>query len=193
MTLVSLGNSEMVQRILVPENNKMYRQWVTINGQRVEALRETGASVNTVGSYLVSEKQMHPHVLHQVVAVDSSEHLCRLAQVPFEWGVSGALRVAVNPTMPVECLNSKDLEDSPLKEIEHRSHLEMLGLPGCVCVCVRSMAARQGYQETLEPERVVRVSARRKKGKGHWKLAPEDPTVWEEVEPEGDALEPTGE
>ncbi|KAJ1101223.1 hypothetical protein NDU88_006295 [Pleurodeles waltl] len=86
ITLVSLGDSEMVQRTLVPENTKKYRQWVTINGQRVEALRDTGASVTTVRSHLVSEEQIDPRVLHQVVAVDNSERLCRVAQVPFEWG-----------------------------------------------------------------------------------------------------------
>ncbi|KAJ1127698.1 hypothetical protein NDU88_006091 [Pleurodeles waltl] len=86
MTLVSLGDSEMVQRTLVPENTKKYRQWVTINGQRVEALKDTGASVTTVRSQLVSEEQIDPRVLHQVVAVDNSERLCRVAQVPFEWG-----------------------------------------------------------------------------------------------------------
>ncbi|KAJ1104313.1 hypothetical protein NDU88_001725 [Pleurodeles waltl] len=88
MTLVSLGDSEMVQRNLVPDNTKKYRQWVTINGQRVEALRDTGASVTTVRSHLVSEEQIDPRVLHQVVAVDNSERLCRVAQVPFEWGGS---------------------------------------------------------------------------------------------------------
>ncbi|KAJ1193484.1 hypothetical protein NDU88_002781 [Pleurodeles waltl] len=88
MTLVSLGDSEMVQRPLVPENTKKYRQWVTINGQRVEALRDTGASATTVRSHLVSEEQIDPLVLHQVVAVDNSERLCRVAQVPFEWGGS---------------------------------------------------------------------------------------------------------
>ncbi|KAJ1190731.1 hypothetical protein NDU88_000053 [Pleurodeles waltl] len=86
MTLVSLGDSEIDQRTLVPENTKKYRQWVTINGQMVEALRDTGASVTTVRSQLVSQEQIDPWVLHQVVAVDNSESLCRMAQVPFEWG-----------------------------------------------------------------------------------------------------------
>ncbi|KAJ1134698.1 hypothetical protein NDU88_001145 [Pleurodeles waltl] len=56
ITLVSLGDSEMVQRSLVPENIKKYRKWVTINGQKVEALRDTGDSVTTVRSQLVSEE-----------------------------------------------------------------------------------------------------------------------------------------
>ncbi|KAJ1121077.1 hypothetical protein NDU88_009205 [Pleurodeles waltl] len=54
------------------------------------------------------------------------------------------------------------------------------------------MAARQGDQETLEPERVAQVSVRRK-DKGSGKPASEVPTVQEEAEPEGEALEPTGE
>ncbi|KAJ1117511.1 hypothetical protein NDU88_005710 [Pleurodeles waltl] len=194
MTLASLGDSDVVQRNLVPENTKKYRQWVTINGQRVEALRDTGASVTTVRSQLVSEEQIDPWVLHQVVAVDNSEHLCRVAQVPFEWGgVSGSLKVAVSPTMPIDCLLENDLEDSPWKEVEHRSHLEMLGLPGWVCVSTRSMEARQGNQEPLEPETVAQGTAKKRKGRGHGKLAPEVPTVWEEAMPEHDALEPTGE
>ncbi|KAJ1081105.1 hypothetical protein NDU88_001289 [Pleurodeles waltl] len=83
--------------------------------------------------------------------------------------------------MPVVCLLGKDLEDSPWKEVEHRSHLEMLGLPGWECVSIQSVAARQSGQELLEPERVAQ-----------W-TAPEVPTVREEEEPEGDAPEPTGE
>ncbi|KAJ1199297.1 hypothetical protein NDU88_003134 [Pleurodeles waltl] len=194
MTLVSLGDSEMVQRNLVPDNTKKYRQWVTINGQRVEALRDTGASVTTVRSHLVSEEQIDPRVLHQVVAVDNSERLCRVAQVPFEWGgVSGSWKVAVSPTMPVDCLLGNDLEDSPWKEVEHRSHLEMLGLPGWVCVSTRSMAANQGSQEPLEPETVAQGTAKKRKGRRRGKPAPEVPTVREEAEPEGDAPEPTGE
>ncbi|KAJ1127432.1 hypothetical protein NDU88_005834 [Pleurodeles waltl] len=193
MTLVSLGDSEMIQRTLVPENTKKYRQWMTINGQRVEALRDTEASVTAVRSHLVSEEQIDPRVFHQVVAVDNSERLCRVAQISFGWGGSGALREAVSPTMPVDCLLGNDPEDSPWKEVEQRSYLEMLGLPRCVCVSTRSMAARQGDQETLDSERVAQVSARRRKGKGHGKPTPEVPTVWEEAEPEGFSPEPKGE
>ncbi|KAJ1188673.1 hypothetical protein NDU88_005432 [Pleurodeles waltl] len=194
MTLVSLGDSEVVQRKLLPDNPKKYREWVTINGQRVEALRDTGASVTTLRHHLVSEEQIDPRALHQVVVVDNSEHLCRVAQVPFEWGgVSGCWKVAVSPTMPVDCLLGNDLEDSPWKEVEHRSHLEMLGLPGWVCVSTRSMAANLGSQEPLEPETVAQGTAKKRKGRGRRKQAPEVPAVWEEAESEGDAPEPTGE
>ncbi|KAJ1206276.1 hypothetical protein NDU88_001685 [Pleurodeles waltl] len=55
------------------------------------------------------------------------------------------------------------------------------------------MAANQGSQEPLKPETVAQGIAKKSKGRGHGKPAPEVPTVWEEAEPEGDAPEPTGE
>ena len=55
-TLVSLGNREVVPKAHMPHNTKKYRQWFTINGQRVEALRHTGASVTTVRCHLVSSE-----------------------------------------------------------------------------------------------------------------------------------------
>ncbi|KAJ1144294.1 hypothetical protein NDU88_010594 [Pleurodeles waltl] len=55
------------------------------------------------------------------------------------------------------------------------------------------MAARQRGQEPLEPETVAQGTAKKRRGSGHGKLAPEVPTVQEEAEPEGDAPEPTGE
>ncbi|KAJ1115200.1 hypothetical protein NDU88_003426 [Pleurodeles waltl] len=55
------------------------------------------------------------------------------------------------------------------------------------------MAANQGSQEPLEPETVAQGTAKKRKGRGRGKPAPEVPTVREEAEPEGDALEPTGE
>ncbi|KAJ1088359.1 hypothetical protein NDU88_001516 [Pleurodeles waltl] len=54
------------------------------------------------------------------------------------------------------------------------------------------MAARQGNQEPLEPETVAQGTAKKRKGRGRGKPAPEVPTVREEVEPEGDAPEPIG-
>ncbi|KAJ1148848.1 hypothetical protein NDU88_001672 [Pleurodeles waltl] len=55
------------------------------------------------------------------------------------------------------------------------------------------MAARQGNQEPLEPETVAQRTAKKRKGRGRGKPAPEVPTVREETEHEGDAPEPTGE
>ncbi|KAJ1187594.1 hypothetical protein NDU88_004369 [Pleurodeles waltl] len=55
------------------------------------------------------------------------------------------------------------------------------------------MAACQGGQEPLKPETVAQGTAKKRKGRGLQKPVPEFPTVWEEAEPEGDALELTGE
>lgn len=57
---------------------------MTINGQRVEALKDTGVSVTTVRCHLVPEEQVVLGVLHQVVAVDNSECHCLVAQVTFK-------------------------------------------------------------------------------------------------------------
>ncbi|KAJ1084302.1 hypothetical protein NDU88_004454 [Pleurodeles waltl] len=94
--------------------------------------------------------------------------------------------------MPVNCLLGNDLWDFPWKEVEHRSHLEMLGLPGWLRVSTRSIAARQGNQKPLEPETVAQVTTKKMKGRGRGKPVPEVPTVREEAEPEGYVPEPTG-
>ncbi|KAJ1099129.1 hypothetical protein NDU88_004233 [Pleurodeles waltl] len=104
--------------------------------------------------------------------------LRKLAQEAYRWESTRVQR-------------GNDLEDSPWKEVEHRSHLEMLGLPGWVCVSTRSMAARHGNQEPLEPETVAQGTAKKRKGRGRRKPAPKVPTVQEEAEPEGDTPEPT--
>ncbi|KAJ1123211.1 hypothetical protein NDU88_001684 [Pleurodeles waltl] len=44
ISLVSLGEGEMVPKAHMSQNTSKYRQWVTIDGQKVEALRDTGAS-----------------------------------------------------------------------------------------------------------------------------------------------------
>ena len=50
------------------------------------------------------------------------------------------------------------------------------------------MAACQGNQKDLEPETMAQVPAKKRKGKGRGKPAPDLPAVREEAEPEGDAL-----
>ena len=45
ITLVSLGDRELVPKTQMPSNTTKYGQWVLINGDRVEALRDNGASI----------------------------------------------------------------------------------------------------------------------------------------------------
>ncbi|KAJ1211568.1 hypothetical protein NDU88_006926 [Pleurodeles waltl] len=160
ISLVSLGEREMVPKAHMPRNTSKYRQWVTINGQKVEALRDTGASMTTIQSQLVSTEQIVPNTFHQVIVADNRESHLPVALVPFEWGgVSGTLKVAVSPAMPVDCLLGNDLEHTAWKEVELRSHLEMLGLPEWVCMTIRSMAARQGSQGRLEPGKMAQTAS----------------------------------
>ena len=72
--LVSLGDREMVPKTQMPPNTSKYRQWVTINGQKVEALRDTGASMTTVRSQLVHSEQVVLNSFHQVVGGKLLEH-----------------------------------------------------------------------------------------------------------------------
>ena len=65
-----LGDREMVPKAHMPSNTSKHRQWVVINGQKVEALRYTGASMNTVRCHLA----------------DNHESPYSVALVPFEWG-----------------------------------------------------------------------------------------------------------
>ncbi|KAJ1184470.1 hypothetical protein NDU88_001276 [Pleurodeles waltl] len=46
VSLVSLGEREIVPKAHMPQNTSKYRQWVTFDGQKVEALRDTGARVS---------------------------------------------------------------------------------------------------------------------------------------------------
>ncbi|KAJ1130275.1 hypothetical protein NDU88_008629 [Pleurodeles waltl] len=157
VSLVSLGEREMVPKAHMPQNTSKYRQWVTIDGQKVEALRDTGASMTTVKSQLVSTEQIVPNTFHQVIVAD----------------------------------NRNDLEHTAWKEVELRSHLEMLGLPEWVCMTTRSMAAREGSQGRLEPGNMAQTAAKRK-GKRCGKPASDVPTVVDRA-PEEEAPEPTGE
>ncbi|KAJ1140719.1 hypothetical protein NDU88_007064 [Pleurodeles waltl] len=157
VTLVSLGDAEMVPKAHMPANTSKYRQWVTINGQRVEALCDTGASMTTVKGQLVSAEQLIPNTFHQVIVAD----------------------------------HRNDLEHTTWKEVELRSHLEMLGLPEWVCMTTRSMADREESQGRLEPGTMDQTTAKRR-GKGRGKPVPEIPAVVDGV-PEEEAPEPTGE
>ncbi|KAJ1099019.1 hypothetical protein NDU88_004123 [Pleurodeles waltl] len=190
MTHVSLGDSEMVQRTLVPDTTKKYRRWVTNNGQRVEALRDTGASVPTVRSHLVSEDLRDPRVLHQVDALDNSEHLCRLAHVPFEWG---GLRFLEDSylTSPQELgkkadkwvrtmvsrkahtggdkdskkKDGNDLETLPWAEVELEARPALLGIPGHILALTRAQAKKQRGQGNLDPGIMDAPKTRGEKGK----------------------------
>ncbi|KAJ1092683.1 hypothetical protein NDU88_005793 [Pleurodeles waltl] len=192
ISLVSLGEGEMVPKAHMPQNTSKYRQWVTIDGQKVEALRDTGASMTTIKSQLVTTEQIVPNTFHQVIVADNRESHLLMALVPFECGgVPGTLKVAVSPAMPVDCLLGKDLEHTAWKEVELRSHLEMLGLPEWVCMTTRSMADREGSQGRLEPGTMAQRTAKRR-DKGRGKPAPEVPAVVDGA-PEEEAPEPTGE
>ncbi|KAJ1198964.1 hypothetical protein NDU88_002802 [Pleurodeles waltl] len=157
ISLVSLGEGEMVPKAHMPQNTSKYRQWVTIDGQKVEALRDTGVSMTTIKSQLVSTEQIVPNTFHQAIVAD----------------------------------NRNDLEHTAWKEVELRSHLEMLGLPEWVCMTTRSMADREGSQGRLEPGTMAQRIAK-KRGKGHGKPVPEVPAVVDRVSEE-EAPEPTGE
>ncbi|KAJ1216045.1 hypothetical protein NDU88_003651 [Pleurodeles waltl] len=183
----------MVPKAHMPRNTSKYRQWVTINGQKVEALRDTGASMTTIQSQLVSPEKIVPNTFHQVIVADNRESHLPVALVPFEWGgVSGTLKVAVSPAMPVDCLLGNDLEHTAWKEVELRSHLEMLGFPEWVCMTTRSMAAREGSHGRLEPGKMAQTAAQ-EGGQGRGKPASNVPTVVDEVPEEEEAPEPTGE
>ncbi|KAJ1123235.1 hypothetical protein NDU88_001708 [Pleurodeles waltl] len=158
ISLVSLGEREMVPKAHMPHNTSKYRQWVTIDGQKVEALRDTGASMTTIKSQLVSTEQIVPNTFHQVIVAD----------------------------------NRNDLEHTAWKEVELRSHLEMLGLPEWVCMTTRSMATWEGSQGRLEPGKLAQTAAKRK-GKRRRKPASNVPTVVDEAPEEEEAPEPTGE
>ncbi|KAJ1093869.1 hypothetical protein NDU88_006960 [Pleurodeles waltl] len=169
VSLVCLGEREMVPKAHMPQNTSKYRQWVTIDGQKVEALRDTGASMTTVKSQLVSTEQIVPNTFHQVIVADNRESHLPVALVP-----------------------CNDLEHTAWKEVELRSHLEMLGLPEWVCMTTRSMAAREGSQGCLEPGTMAQTAARRK-GKRRGKPASNAPTVVDTAPEEEEAPEPTGE
>ena len=81
--------------------------------------------------------------------------------------------------MPVDCLLGSDLEHSLWKEVELKSHLEMLGLPEWVCVTTWSMATQERSQGSLEkwPRQLLKT-----KGRGWGKSAPEIPIVGEEAD-----------
>ncbi|KAJ1114638.1 hypothetical protein NDU88_002873 [Pleurodeles waltl] len=80
------------------------------------------------------------------------------------------------PGLTSVALGGNDLEHTAWKEVELRSHLEMLGLPEWVCMTTRSMADREGSQGRLEPGTMAQRAAKRR-GKGRGKPAPEVPTV----------------
>ncbi|XP_078496945.1 uncharacterized protein LOC144753011 [Lissotriton helveticus] len=162
VTLVSLVDREMVPRIQVPPNTTKYGQWITINGQRGEALRDTGASMTMVGSQLVSPDQVIPNVLHPAAMADGRMGYYPVAEVPFEWeGVAGSLRVAISPAVPVDCLLGNDMEHNAWREVEYRTHSEMLGTPDWACVSTRSATAQRGSSPGLDPGTMAQPAAKK--------------------------------
>ena len=87
------------------------------------------------------------------------------------FGHSDILKVAVSPSVPVDCLFAGDLAHTCWKEVELRSHLEMLGVSEWACLMTRSMAARRGDQTDLEPGTMAQTSANKRKGRGCGKPA----------------------
>ncbi|KAJ1216254.1 hypothetical protein NDU88_003858 [Pleurodeles waltl] len=93
VSLVSLGDKETVSKAHMPANTSKYRQWVTIDGQRVEALRDTEASMTTVRGQLLSAEQVIPNTFHQVIVTDNRNDLEHTAwkqeQLRSQWEMLG--------------------------------------------------------------------------------------------------------
>ena len=123
-----------------------------MNGEQVEAYRDTGASVTLVAEALVRPEQYLPGQMYQVVNADNITKRHPMAVVDFEWeGVTGPKQVAVSSALPVEVLLGNDLEKSKWAEVEFRTHSAMLGEKAHALMTTRSQALIQSKEETLEP------------------------------------------
>lgn len=68
--------------------------------------------MTTVKNQQVSSEQVLPNTFHQVIIADNLESDLPIALVLFECGgvISGSLKVAVSPSMPVNGLLGNDME-----------------------------------------------------------------------------------
>ncbi|KAJ1110502.1 hypothetical protein NDU88_007853 [Pleurodeles waltl] len=164
VTLESVGGVDIATMATLPPSMERYRQRPKVNGTEVEALRDTGASVTMVTEKMVFPEQVLPGVFHQVTYADSRTQLHPMAMVSLEWGgLTGPKKVAVAPSLPVECLLANDLEASEWSEVERRVHAQMLDLPEWVCAVTRSQAAQQGSAGHLDPGTMGQASKKKRK------------------------------
>ncbi|XP_078502885.1 uncharacterized protein LOC144761319 [Lissotriton helveticus] len=137
-----------------PNTLGKYRQEPLINGIKVEAYRDTGASITMVTESLVPSRQLLPGATYQVTNIDGVQRDHPMAVVNLSWGgVTGHKRVAVSPNLPVDCLLGNDLELSAWAEVEQETHSKMVNTHGKVSGAVIATAP---VQDVL-PEQVRRV------------------------------------
>ncbi|XP_078528927.1 uncharacterized protein LOC144806434 [Lissotriton helveticus] len=137
-----------------PNTLSKYRQEPIINGLKVEAFRDTGASITMVADGIVPSKQLLPGATYQVTNIDGIQTNHPMAVVSLSWGgVIGPKRVAVSPNLPVDCLLGNDLEISAWAEVEQETNSRMVNSNGKVSGAVMATAP---IQDVL-PEKVGRA------------------------------------
>ncbi|KAJ1096196.1 hypothetical protein NDU88_001340 [Pleurodeles waltl] len=166
-TLVSEGGVDLATLAVWLPNMQKYRQQIFINGTRVEALRDTGASVTMVTDKVVFPGQYLIGQTYPVTNADNQTKVHPMAMVTLECGgVTGLKQVVVSSAIPVECLLGNDLESSAWAEVELKTHAAMLGIPEPVCVKTRAQYRAQGEKEVLEPGIMAQPSKRKGKKTG---------------------------
>ncbi|KAJ1088465.1 hypothetical protein NDU88_001622 [Pleurodeles waltl] len=144
-----------------------YRQQLLINGNRVEALRDTGASVTMMTDKLVSPGQYLAGQTYAVTNAHNQTKVHPMAMVTLAWvGVTGLKQVLVSSAIPVECLLGNGLESSAWAEVQLKTHAAKLGIPELVCVKTRAQCRAQGEKEVLESGIMAQPSKRKGKKTG---------------------------
>ncbi|KAJ1138925.1 hypothetical protein NDU88_005304 [Pleurodeles waltl] len=144
-----------------------YRQQPLRNGNRVEALRDTGASVTMVTDKLVSPGQYLSGQTYPVTNADNQTKVHPMAMVTLEWGgVTGLKQVVVYSAIPVQYLLGNDLDSSAWPEVELKTHAAMMGIPELVCVKTRAQCRAQGEKEVLESGIMAQLSKKKVKKTG---------------------------
>ncbi|KAJ1157574.1 hypothetical protein NDU88_010280 [Pleurodeles waltl] len=144
-----------------------YRQQLFIHGTRVEALRDTGASVTMVTDKLVSPGQYLNGQTYPVTNADNQTKVHPMAMVTLEWGgVTGLKQVVVSSAIPVECLLGNYLESSAWAEVKLKTYTAILGIPELVCVKTWAQWRAQGEKEVLESGIMAQPSKRKGKKTG---------------------------
>ncbi|KAJ1136532.1 hypothetical protein NDU88_002947, partial [Pleurodeles waltl] len=102
-TLVSEGGVDLATHAAWPPNMQKYRQQLLINGTKVEALRDTCASVIMVTDKLVSPGQYLAGQTYPVTNADNQTKVHPMAMVTLECGgVTGLKQLVVSSAIPVE-------------------------------------------------------------------------------------------